>query len=189
MRHAIFLLLLAASNGCSRAPQGDWQSRITSKTERPLLSVLNPHTSDVHILSVDGKRFEHVRGLAKFYLVIPGSQAILFVTDEEDYSVTYHIYKMDSREDIPIHARGSSFGETIGSASPRERVEVMADGSVLLSDIDTDAKSTLPELASARTLKVTYHLDLQKRAVVAEKSVFYDAEGKVLLDHAAKPPF
>src|SRR5258708_6664499 len=73
-----------------------WSKRISSKKERALASLLNPHVSTVNVLIVDGRKFEHVRGLERFYLSAPRAPAIIFMADEKDYSVTYHIFKMDT---------------------------------------------------------------------------------------------
>ena len=92
------LLAIVLGMGCS--PKTNLSQRIISKTERPLASLVNPHIDKVNVLVIDGRRFENVRGVEKFYLVVPNMNAVLFVVDEKDYSVTY----MFSRW---IHARTS----------------------------------------------------------------------------------
>src|SRR6266849_3756445 len=101
MRRFGFCLVICMLVSCSRSTT--WSGRIVGKTERSFRSFLNPHVGFQNVLIVDGKRFENVRGIETFYIEVPQLDAILFVVDEKDYSVTYHLYKMDKREDIKIH--------------------------------------------------------------------------------------
>lgn len=167
----------------------DWAGRIKSKQVRPFASFINPHVSEINVLVIDGRKFEHVRGLSKFYIPIEKLHAVLFVSDEKDYSMTYHIFNMDTDQDVAIHARNSVFGYTIGSAIPEDSIQVNADGTLVLYNKDRDAKSTLSSLTNLYCLKSLYYLDPKRNAVTAEKSLFYDEAGKLLLEHDGTPPF
>jgi len=167
----ILCFLAALGLGCSK--ERDWSKRIVSKKERPIASFINPHVSTINVLIIDGKRFDHVRGLERFYLPITPIDAILFVIDEKDYSVTYHVVKMNTGEDIAIHARDSVFGQTIGSGSPMDAVESTGHD-----------KLTLSTRSGPRVItKTLIELDLVKRAVITEKTYFYDKDGNVSREH------
>jgi hypothetical protein len=158
----------------------NFSQRIVSKKERPLASLVNPHVDAVNVLVIDGKRFERVRGVEKFYLVVPKMNAVLFVVDENNYFVTYHIFKMDTGEDIQIKAANSIFGRCIGMPNSCDAVEEAGDGKIVLSDSgqDTDAMR-----------KSLIYLDLARKTVVAEKTIFYDKAGKVIRENDKSPPF
>src|SRR5436305_750923 len=88
---ALALVLACTSTASSGSDTSAWAKRIISKEHRPILSFVNPHVDAVKVLMVDGKKFEGVRGVSKFYIPVPQIDSILFVVDEKDYSVTYHI--------------------------------------------------------------------------------------------------
>ena len=179
MRSTITAIVLLSVLTIGHAQTNDWSKRIISKTTRPLSSHLNSHVGDVHVLIIDGKRFEHVRGLKRFYVPVPKTNAILFVVDEKDYSVTYHVFNMDTDEDIVISARNSVFGQSIGASKSQDAVENDGEGKIALST------RSGPNIVT----KTLVYLDLAKKAVVGEKTLFYDQAGKVLREHYGSPPF
>jgi hypothetical protein len=165
------------------AQSANWHGRIVSKTKHPLMYWISPHVSAINVLMVDGKRFENVRGIKNFYLPVPGTNDIVFVVDNKDNSITYHVYNMDTREDISIHARGSVFGNSIGSPCPKNKdIVLMTNNLVILCNIDKGAESATPSLANLDTVKSFYYLDLHSKSVVAEKTLYYDSQGKLLLE-------
>ena len=138
---------------------------------------LNPHVSDVNVLIIDKKRFD-VRGLKQFYLPLPHTNAIVFIVDEKDYSVTYHIFNLDTDEDIKIHALSSMFGSSIGFDF-RDSVEKVSKGRIVLCNLEPHAKSTLPELSALETVKSLYYLDLEKK-VAAELDLYLSKDGTII---------
>ena len=167
----------------------NWSNRIVCRERHPLRYWVSLCGEAVSELRVDGKHFEHVRGYNRFYLQVPHTNMIVFVVDEKDYSVTYHIYNMDTREDIAISARESSFGQTIGEAHSEDAIEDSGNGNILLSRCEHGGKSTLPSLANMDSIKFLYHLNLHTRSIVAEETLFYDKTGKVILKRDASPFF
>lgn len=190
MRTIVVAALILGALTAGYSQTNDWSKRIVSKTERPIASLMFPHISPVNVLTIDGKRFEHVRGEKNFYLPVPQTNAIVFVVDEKDYSITYHVFNMDTDTDIPIHARSTLFGQNIGSSRPQDTVEVdkSAGGRLVLCNLDQDAKSTLQSLTNLYSVKALYYLDLNKKTPVAEKTFYYDKAGNVLLEHDYPPP-
>jgi hypothetical protein len=180
------LLFLSVTVTLAQNPHADLSKRVISRREKPIASWINPHVSEVNVLIVDGKRFEHVRGLNQFFLRIPKTNAIVFVSDEKDYTITYHVYNLDSGEDIQVHARGSIFGNTIGSAKPRDSIEDADQQSVILCNFDPSARSTLPSLMDLAAVKSLYVLDLHKKSVT-EKTTYLDKDGKVIRERVFEP--
>src|SRR5689334_19616986 len=113
-RAILILLSIGILAGLSQSATNSWSKRIRSETIHPVLSLLNPHVSEIRRLTIDGKRFEHVRGKAPFYTTVPLTNMIVFVVDEKNYSITYHVFNMDSNTDIAIPSLGSIFGYDIG---------------------------------------------------------------------------
>lgn len=186
-------LLISLTFGCFKAttgnatnPESNWEKRIVSKHGHSLASLISPHVQVVNALIIDGKRFDHVRGEKPFYLPVPKYNAILFVVNEQDknYSVTYHIYKMDTKEDIMIRVSSlTTFGNSIGpSFSPetRDSVKVGEDGTIVLCAIIISSKDTM---------KIYDYLDLTKQRVVARKKITYDKSGKIIKERDEAPPF
>jgi hypothetical protein len=178
------VLVLSADVACPQSSPTNWSKRIISKQERPLPSLVNPHVNDVNVLIIDGRRFEHVRGLAKFYLPAPQIGAVVFVADEKDYSVTYHVFMMDTGGDIAIHAKSSIFGHTIGSANAQDTVEKADSRTIVLCNFDRGARSTLPSLTNLDSVKSLYYLDLDKKSVT-EKTLYFDKAGKVIMERGS----
>ena len=175
------IIMLVGCLGITRAHGQDYSNRIRTKTKHPLAGLFNPHVSPVHVLIIDGKRFENVRGVKQFYLPVPGTNAVVFISDEKNYSVTYHVYDMDRSEDIAIHGKGTVFGRSIGEAACCDTVE-MANGAIVLCSVERGARSTLPELADLESVKSFYYLDLKGKIVVMEKELYFDKKGKVILE-------
>lgn len=174
---------------CAQTATNNWEHRIISQTRHPLASLISPHASAINVLIIDGKRFEHVRGLKKFYLQVSNINSIVFVADGDNYSVIYHIFNMDTDVDIAIHARASSFGWTIGSDYSRDTVERTDDGIIVLCNLDKGVKSTLPSLVDLDSVKELICLDPNKKAIMADKTFYYDKSGKLISEHDATPPF
>jgi len=137
------------------------------------------HIGDVNIITIDGKRFERVRGIKQFYLSVPGTNAIVFVVDEKDYSVTYHYFNMDTDEDIAIHSKSSMFGHSIGGKHIEDFTSKNENGKILLSNIDSAAQSVTAGLEKLHIVKSLYQLDLKNR-IVSRKTVYLDKDDKVI---------
>lgn len=93
------------------------------------------HASGSNYLMVDGKTYRGVRGLAPYYLEVPGMNAILFVT-EESGRITFHIHDFSTKEDIQI-VGGSGFGWGIGgertlSGKYRDDIESVVSNRITL---------------------------------------------------------
>jgi hypothetical protein len=69
-----------------------------------------------------GRRFAAFAGLAAYYLDVPGTNAIFFVTQEADYRIQFHFFNLVTKKDIQIDGGRSGFGWGIdGSRKPGEK--------------------------------------------------------------------
>jgi hypothetical protein len=180
----VLVLLLAALLVFNfGSPDKQWPERIRSGTKFSITRLISVHESPVHILTIDGKRFEHVRGFKPFYLRVPESDLIVFATDDRDYKTVYHVFNMDTDEDIAVRPLSVPvFGNTIGfsGGNRSDSVEKTNDGQVILCTDITNAASTLPSLSSLCEIKGLVSIDLAKKALVADKTFYYDKDGKIL---------
>ena len=168
---------------------GHRSKRITSYTKHPIASWFSSCPSSINVLRIDGKHFEHVRGIKRFYLNVPNTTLICFVTDEPDKTVTYHLFDLASDEDSTIQAKSSDFGETIGAGDGGDMIETPQDGKITIYNLARGAKSTLSELANLASTKWVATLDLSKRKVLSQKTLYFDQEGRLILERADSPPF
>lgn len=176
---------------CAQTAGNNWSNRISSEVTHPIKSLINPHINPISVLIVDEQRFEHVRGAKTFYLQVPNTNCIVFVTEGSSNALTYHFYNMDTRVDVAIHSQSSmsSFGETIGAPKPCESVSIGTNGVLVLCYLMKDAKSTLPSLAALDSVKDFYYLDIQKKTILANRTVYYNKAGDVIYERNANPPF
>lgn len=184
----IFTIPIAADSQAST----NWSQHISSKAKYPMSYWFGHPGGPYTELRIDGKRFDHIRGETKFYLPIPDSNWIIFVQDKNNYSsILYHIFDMVSHEDITISAQDSMFGKYIGSTNHffEDNVESNTNGLIVLCHSEKDAKSTLPELKNLDSIRALYYLDVSKKAVIAEKIIYYDRAGSVIREIDVKPPF
>jgi hypothetical protein len=187
----IFVLVAFIAN--AQTTTNDWSKRIVSKTKRPFASFISSHVGLIQVLIIDGKRFEHVRGMGKYYLQVPNANSIVFVTEEIDFKPAYHIFNMDTDEDIAIHPYSfelSCFGGDIGSPySSSDTVTVGDDGIVVLCSLDKHANGNLASIGDFESLKQLIYLDPIKKAIVGGKAFYYDKSGKLIYERDATPPF
>jgi hypothetical protein len=186
----IACLFLGLTFGCSTTtndhatnPESNWEKRIISKHKYPYAYLINPHLGEVNVLIVDGHRFENVRGEKPFYLRVPETNAILFVVDEKNNTITVHYYNLDKKEDIGIHTAGIlMFGNNIGydSESRKDTIELTKNGDIALC-------TTLFE--SERTVKIFVYLNLSNMTMVTKKTFVYDKSGKLLHEYNEPFPF
>jgi hypothetical protein len=177
---AVFSILFLVVFAFAQTATKSRPHKIVSKTKHSLASFFSSCPSEVNILIIDGQRFENVRGLKKFFLQVPNTNAIVFVTDEKDYSAVLHVFNLDTGKDTAISGSAGLFGNTIGSDKPRDTVSVRDDGVIVLCQDDPYARSTLPELANLADTKDFIYLDVNKKTVLARKTLYFDKAGKLI---------
>jgi hypothetical protein len=192
----ILCLFLCLAFGCSTAnsdhatnTESNWEKRIISKHKHPYAYLISPHLGEVNVLIVDGHRFENVRGQKPFYLRVPETNAILFMVDEKDYSITFHYYNMDTKEHVSIHSiYDFLFGRQIGLATlegANDTIEVAKNGEIVLCTKWGGARLDGSEFTS----KEYTYLDIRKMRITAIKTFYYDKSGNLFREYDVPPPF
>jgi len=175
----LFVVSLTFADGCRHSDiTVKYSHKIVSRKERSLLSYINPHISDVNILIIDEKKFEHVRGVNKFYLDIPKINAILFIVDKADYSIEYHVFKLDKNEDILIRGSSSVFGNAIGLSADnqvKDVVQLIAENELELCTLFYN-KDDLT--------KICDYINLSQRAIIKKNLFLYDRSGKLIREES-----
>jgi hypothetical protein len=98
------------------AIEGYRDNKVTAGEMRRAWDVIAVHASRPQYLTVGGKTFRGIRGLAPYYLDVPGTNAIFFVTQEGGYRVKFHFFNLAPKKDIGIDGGGSGFGWGIGGS-------------------------------------------------------------------------
>ena len=187
IRSALVIAAIASAFSLACGQTNSWSNRIKSKTKHPLASIFSSCPNYINVLSIDGRRFENARGIKWFYLPVPRTDTICFVIDERGGAVTYHLFDMDTDNDVAIHAQSSYFGRSIGATNTSDSIETGTNGDIMLCNIDRDAKSTVPDLANLATVKWTCVLNIPSRRVVSQNIFYYDRKGKLILENSSSP--
>jgi hypothetical protein len=146
-------------------------AKVSAGEVRRLWDIVAAHISRPTYLSVGGRVYHRVRGVAPYYLEVPGTNSILFVTQTPDDHITYHIFNLKTKEDIQIDGDHSGFGGSIGAAkSPGYR----------FGDRIESADTTRMTI-STRTegCKETMILNLNTKREEQLETLRYDAHGQV----------
>jgi hypothetical protein len=171
----VLLLVPFLTVSCTQDTKPTPAPRITSRTERPTASWINPHVDRVHVLTVDGTAHRRVRGVKDFYLRVPNTNLIVFVTDESTGGVDYHVYDLDRRKEVMVKADSSLFGRAIGSTSSARQDRASLSGKRLL------LCTALPK--DDGSVEYCDELDLGTGSLISQKTYFYDRTGKVVEQH------
>jgi hypothetical protein len=126
-RRKIGLLLLALSMvSCAGQQVETYRDKnVVAKEENPPGFPFNVHGSKTTYLIVNGKTYKGVRGTPPYYLDIPQLNSILFVTEERNGKVTFHLANLQTKKEIAIDGDESGFGGHIGSK--KKPGEIMSD--------------------------------------------------------------
>jgi hypothetical protein len=107
------LLILLSLPGCRRKTYNEGE--ITAGKRTTFWSLLNVHESPITFLEIHGKLFENVRGVSPYFLAIPNSRLIFFVTSSHGEKTRFHIANLDTWEITVIEGGASLFGSYIGT--------------------------------------------------------------------------
>ena len=178
IRLILFIFIINILTKAHAQGETDWSHRIISREKHPLSYWLSLCGETVNELTIDGKHFEHVRGAKPFYLQVLKTNLIVFVEDETNYSVIYHVFNMDTDEDIAIRDEGSWFGRAIGSSNQRDKADLAEDGRLLLSTYDGDVRN-INTNSAFDAMQTFCFLDLKRKTVSGRKTLYFNA-GKVI---------
>ena len=133
-------------------------------TERVSFYVIPPNVhagSDTISMRLFGKRYKEVRGTPPYYLEIPGTESILFVTgrDYDEGQATVHIVDLKTKKRFSFAAHDSHIGSDIGAG---EFIEGLGDGKFIVS-------------SERFNCRFTNYLDLKTKKLEKEAGVTWDS--------------
>lgn len=139
---------------------------------RTLFNEIAVHASPKQYLIVNGTMYKGIRGQKPYYLNVPKSELIVFVTESAGYKVTFHILNLVTGKEDAIDGGSSGFGWSIGSgAKPGD----------LGSDYVEEAKSNFVTLVKRSfTWKEITTLNLVTKRVEQVEVINYGSKGNVI---------
>jgi hypothetical protein len=117
--NTVLPLLCALLCSCAHETTTAYQDDKVKASEKNTANFANVHAShDEMWLEAFGKTYKGVRGIAPFYLEIPGKDSILFVTGRtyDDRQATVYVLNHKTKKEIHFPAFDSRIGEEIGQA-------------------------------------------------------------------------
>lgn len=99
--------------------------KVTAGEVRRPWDLFAVHVSRPQYLTVAGKTYRGVRGMAPYYLDVPGTNSILFVTQAPGDHITFHILNLGTKEEVQIDGGTSGFGWHLGG--PRKPGDKFTD--------------------------------------------------------------
>ena len=127
--------------------------------------------SDTISITVFGESYKNVRGYIPFYLTIPETDSILFVTGREydDGQATVHVVNLKTKNEVHFPAYDSHIGSNIRQTNDwcYEKVESVKDNKVII-----DAGRNLNGRMESR---FRYYLDLKNAKFEKEEAEFWNS--------------
>lgn len=143
---------------------------IGGEITRPI-NALAVHLSKPKYLTIGGKTYTGVRGLPPYYLDVPELNAVLFVTEQKNHNVVFHVVNLETKRDIQIDADSSGFGRRIGSGG-----KAGDPGTDYIEGVQTKRITV-----TMRSLdwKETMVLNLATKSIERRETLYLDASGQV----------
>lgn len=82
------------------------------------MSFLNVHVSDVSWLSINGKTFYHLKGAQPFYLPVPNTPYVYFVTELHNESKIIHFFSLENGKEIKFEESDCFLGYRMHMGEP-----------------------------------------------------------------------
>ncbi len=129
------------------------------------------HLSKPQYLTINGKTYMGVRGLPPYYLDVPELNSILFVTQEKDGKVLFHLVNLKNKKEIQINADSSGFGWDIGSGrKPGDKytdyVENVQSNQIMIATRSGDWKEMMV-------------LNLANKSIARRETIYFDSTGQI----------
>lgn len=93
------------------------EGNIEAGVAKRLFTILSVHSGEEHYVKCGGHVYFHVRGLEPFYLSVPGTRLVIFVTETADRSTVFHLFNTNTLTEIEIPGDKSNFGSNIGGSA------------------------------------------------------------------------
>jgi len=129
------------------------------------------HSGEQHYIKCGGKTYFNVRGLEPFYITVPGTESILFVTESASRSATFHIFNTNTQSELEIPGDTSDFGSNL-NANP-------APGSAYSDFIEKASDDGIVLATQYPEFKKLTFLDLKQKRVERVESEWMDESGHI----------
>ena len=129
------------------------------------------HVARPQYVIIGGKTYRWVRGQPPYYVRAPGTNVILFVTAADAGKVTFHLYNLDSHQQIEIKAGSTGFGSNIGSG--------YNPGEPYTDYIESMTGEILTVVKRSTDWKEVITANLERKAVVHIETMFFDKTGSI----------
>jgi hypothetical protein len=143
---------------------------VAGEIRRPW-DVFAAHISRPQYLTVAGKTYRGIRGLAPYYLDVPGTNSILFVTQATGDHITFHLLNLNTKEEVQIDGGTCGFGWGIGgSRKPGEK---------FTDYIESADSNRITVAIHSGDWKETLVLNLVTKSIERVETVYFNASGQV----------
>jgi hypothetical protein len=143
---------------------------VAGQIRRPW-DVFAAHVSRPQYLTVAGKTYRGIRGLAPYYLDVPGTNAILFVTEAAGDHITFHLLNLNTKAEIQIDGGTSGFGWGIGgNRKPGEKYT---------DYIESADPNRVTVAIHSGDWKETMVLNLTTKSIERSETVRFNSSGEV----------
>jgi hypothetical protein len=147
---------------------------------RPFNKIL-AHTSKEQFLTVKGRIYRKVRGVAPHYLWLPDKTAFLFVTDTGDGNAKLHVISTNDWKDVSISCDKISFGNNI--------VPGKVTSEPFTDSIESSSDETLILVSRGLSSKSRYLVNRKARRLDRIQYQEFDGVGRLTADRWYNWPF
>ncbi len=170
-RLALPMLLAIGFCWACRRVETHRDQNVVAGEVRSLVDLYAVHHSPPKYLTVKGKTYVNIRGMAPFYLTIPQLNSILFVTETKSSEIVLHIVDLASGQEIAIDGVLSGLGHGIGTGrKPGER------GTDFIERVEGER---LVIVSRSFDWSETIVVNLKARSVERVDTYDYDSGGRV----------
>jgi len=176
MRSALLFLLVLIAGALAfcfwgKQVQTYRDTKVTAGEITRPIDGLAVHLSKPKYLTIGGKSYAGVRGVPPYYLDVPELNAILFVTEQKNHNVVFHLVNLENKQDIQIEADSSGFGRSIGSGGKAgepgtDYIEGVQSNRITVAMRSLDWKETMV-------------LNLATKSIERRETLYLDATGQV----------
>ena len=146
-------------------------SKVKAGEIRRPWDVIALHVSRPQYLTIGGHTYRGIRGTAPYYLDVPSLNSIFFVTQGNNYWVTFHVFNLVTKEDIQVEAGTSGFGWGIGGNRKA--------GDKYTDYIEGVASNRLALTIRSGSWKETMVVNLTTKVIELRETVYFDSAGQV----------
>jgi hypothetical protein len=141
---------------------------IRVKHEWSLRNFVSPCGGTEPALIVNGHKYRDVMGSAPYYVAIPSSNMIYFVTSGKSYTSVCHFYDLGRKKDTKIVLNATELGNYVGKQDGR---------SVTIESITNSIALVACRYWNRTTV---YNIDLNKRKLIATDTLLFGVRSNIV---------